>query len=112
VETTLTKSEYIRKLLDAYRRTPGITGYVRPNDRRLAASLYDRSVPLLVVENALVLAGARRILRPPDAPLLQPVRSLYYVLPVIDEVLAVHLSQDYYRYVQFKVALVLNNKTP
>ena len=99
-------------MLEAYRRTPGINGTVRPNDRLLAATLYDRGVPLVAVENALVLAGGRRIIRPPDSPALQPVRSLYYVLPVIDEVLALRISQDYYRYIQFKVDQILNKKIP
>ena len=110
METNLTKNDYIRKLLDAYRRMPGSTGTVRRNDRLLAAALHDRGVPLLAVENALILAAARRIVRSPDAPTLQPVRSLYYVLPVIDEVLEVHVSQDYYRYLQFKIDQTLNPK--
>ena len=97
------KQDYIRKILEAFRRMPGTTGVVRRNDRLLAANLYDRGVPLLAVENALVLAAARRLVRPPEAPVLQPVRSLYYVLPVIDEVLDVRVSQDYYRYLQFKI---------
>ena len=108
MERKLEKQDYIRKVLDAYRRTPGTTGAARRNDRLLAAALYDRGVPLIVVENALVLAAARRIVRSPDAPALQPVRSLYYLLPVIDEVLTVPVSQDYYRYLQFKIDQALN----
>ncbi len=103
MERTPDKQDYIRQVLDAYRHTPGTTGAIRRNDRLLAAALYDRRVPLIVVENALVLAAARRIVRSPDAPALQPVRSLYYVIPVIDEVLQVPVSQDYYRYLQFKI---------
>ena len=109
VEPTLTKHDYVRKVLDAYRRMPGAIGVVRPNDRLLAATLHDRGIPLLAVENAILLAAARRIFRSPDAPALQPVRSLYYVLPVIDEVLAVPVSQDYYRYVRLKIDEALNN---
>lgn len=90
------KQNYIRRVLDAYRHTPGTTGTVQRNDRLLAATLYDRGVPLIVVNNALVLTAARRIVRSPDAHALQPVRSLSYVLPVIDEVLAGRVSQDYY----------------
>lgn len=112
METKSEKQDYIRKLLNAYRHTPGTTGAVRRNDRLLAAVLYDRGVPLIVVENALVLAAARRIVRSPDAPALQPVRSLYYVLPVIDEVLACRVSQDYFRYLQFKIDQTLNPRTP
>jgi hypothetical protein len=104
------RQDYIRQVLDAYRRTPGTTGAVRRSDRLLAAALYDRDVPLLAVENALVLAAARRIFRSPHAPVLQPVRSLYYVMPLIDEVRAVCVSQNYYRYLQFKIDQVLNTK--
>jgi hypothetical protein len=99
----ISRKDYIRKVLDAYRGTPGITGIVRRNDRVLAAGLYDRGVPVTVVENALTLAASRRIFRPPDAVPLQPIRSLYYLLPVIDEVLQLHISQDYFRYLQFHI---------
>ena len=99
----ISKRDYIGKLLDAYRRMPGTTGVVRRNDRFLAAVLYDRGVPLTAVENAMLLAASRRIFRPPDALRLQPIRSLYYLLPVIDEVLQLHISQDYFRYLQFHI---------
>jgi hypothetical protein len=112
METPSDKQDYIREVLAAYRHMPGTTGLIRHNDRLLAAKLYDRRVPLIAIQNALVLAAARRIVRPPDAPALQPVRSLYYLLPVIDEVLAVRVCQDYYRYLQFKIDQNSNPKTP
>ena len=99
----IAKKEYIRKILDAYCRTPGTTGAVRRNDRLLAAALYDRGVPVTTVENALILAASRRIFRPPDAVPLQPIRSLHYLLPVIDEVLQLRINQDYFRYLQFHI---------
>src|SRR5215475_14952073 len=105
------KTDYIRKLLNAYRRMPGTTGTVRRNDRLLAAALYDRDLPLAVVENALILVASRRIFRPPDAVPLQPIRSLHYLLPVIDEVLQLHISQDYFRYLQFRIDRVQQRNT-
>src|SRR6058998_4212264 len=99
----IAKKDYIRKVLNAYCRTPGTSGAVRRNDRLLAAVLYDRGVSVAVVENALILAASRRIFRPPDAVPLQPIRSLYYLLPVIDEVLQLRISQDYFRYLQFHI---------
>ena len=105
----ISKKDYISKVLDAYRRTPGTTGAVRRNDRFLAATLYDRGVPLIAVENALLLAASRRIFRSPDAVPLQPIRSLYYLLPVINEVLGLHVSQDYFHYLQFRIDQALQN---
>jgi hypothetical protein len=104
----ISKNDYVHKVLDAYRRTPGTTGAVRRNDRLLAATLYDRGVPLCAVENALVLAAARRIVRSPDLPALQLIRSLHYVLPVIDEVLNVYVRQDYYHDLQVRIDQLLN----
>jgi hypothetical protein len=96
----ISKRDYTHRILDAYRRTPGTSGAVRTNDRILAARLYDRGVPAETVENALVLAASRRIFRKPTAPPLQPIRSLYYLLPVIDEVRKLRISQDYFRHLQ------------
>ena len=108
----IAKKDYIRKVLNAYRRTPGTTGAVRRNDRLLAAVLYDRGVSVTVVENALILAASRRIFRPPDAVPLQPIRSLYYLLPVIDEVLQLRISPDYFRYLQFHIHRAQKKNTP
>src|SRR5881628_2623695 len=99
----LTKRDYIRKILDAYRQTPGTVGVIRRSDRLLAGTLYDRGVPVTAVENALVLAASRRIFRSPTAVPLQPIRSLHYILPVIDEVLEVQVSQDYFAYLRFHI---------
>lgn len=107
----IAKKDYIRKVLDAYRRTPGTTGAVRRNDRLLAAALYDRGVSVTAIENALLLAASRRIFRSPDAVPLQPIRSFHYLLPVIDEVLRLHISQDYFRYLQFHIDRVLQKNT-
>jgi hypothetical protein len=59
---------YIRRILDAYRATPGTSGALRRPDRLLAAQLHERGVPVEAVENALTLAAARRLARPADAP--------------------------------------------
>ena len=105
------KKDYIRNILDAYRRTPGTTGAVRRNDRLLAAALYDRGVSITTVEHALVLAASRRIFRSPDAVPLQPIRSLHYFLPLIDEVLQLRISQDYFRYLQFHIDRIQQKNT-
>src|SRR5882724_11451344 len=58
------QEEYIRQVLEAYRKTPGTTGTVRRPDRMLAAQLYQRGVAVSVIENAFVLAVARRLMHP------------------------------------------------
>jgi hypothetical protein len=98
------RDEYVRLLLGAYRQTPGTTGSVRRQDHLLAAQLYQRGVPLMAVENALLLAAARRLLRPTKAAPLGTIRSLAYFLPVIDEVLDLAVSPDYFQFLRGKIA--------
>jgi hypothetical protein len=97
------QEEYIRQVLEAYRKTPGTMGIVRRPDRLLAAQLYQRGVGASVTENAFVLAAARRLMRPADAPPLGPIRSLAYFLPVIEEVLGLRVSTDYFHYLRHKL---------
>ena len=100
------QEEYVRQVLEAYRKTPGTTGTVRRADRMLAAQLYQRGLSVRVIENALVLAATRRLVRPADAPPLGTVRSLAYFLPVIEEVLGLRVSPDYFEYLRHKLARI------
>ena len=95
--------EYVLRVLEAYRKTPGTMGTVRRPDRTLAAQLFQRGVSLTVIENALVLAAARRLIRRADAPPLGTVRSLAYFLPVIEEVLELRVSPSYFEYLRQKL---------
>ena len=103
MDHSLSQEEYIRQVLEAYCKTPGTTGTVRRPDRLLAAQLYQRGLSVKVIENALVLAAARRLMRPADALPLGPIRSLAYYLPVIEEVLQLRVSPDYFEYLRHKL---------
>jgi hypothetical protein len=110
----MSREEYVRKLLEAYRTTPGTTGHIRRPDRVLAAALQQRGVSLQVVENALVLAASRRLMHSPEAPPLGTIRSLAYFVPVIEEVLEGVVGQDYYNYLRYRLKPHFPNmgKTP
>jgi len=95
--------DYVHRLLDAYRATPGTCGAVRRPDRLLAAQLHQRGVPLEAVENALVLAAVRRLRRPAGAAPLGTIRSLAYFSPVIEEVLQLQVSQQYFQHLRHKL---------
>jgi hypothetical protein len=97
------QKEYVHRVLEAYRKTPGTMGTVRRPDRLLAEQLYQRGVSVSVIENALTLAAARRLMRSTDAPPLGTIRSLAYFLPVIDEVLSLSVSQDYFQHLRQKL---------
>ena len=107
-EPPTSRQEYVEKVLQAYRQTPGTTGHVRRPDRLLAAQLHQRGVALHAVENALLLAAARRLLRPATAPPLASVRSLAYFLPVIEEVLELNVSEGYFQHIRGRLQRLLS----
>ena len=111
-ENSISQEDYIQQVLSAYRQTPGTAGTIRRPDRLLAAQLYAMGVPLRVVENALVLAAARRLIRPTEAPPLGTIRSLAYFSPVIEEVLALRVGPDYFQYLRYKIQRFLETAKP
>src|ERR1700678_3376009 len=100
------QEEFIRHVLEAYRKTPGTMGTIRRTDRVLAAQLYQRGISASVIENAYVLAATRRLMRPANATPLSSIRSLAYFLPVIEEVLDLRVSPDYFQYLRHKLARI------
>lgn len=98
------REEYVSRVLRLYlglAETPGRSSRL---DRRLAEELYEKRIELEEVEAAMILASARRLLRSAEAPILGPIRSLHYFLPVIDEVRSVPVSADYIEYLRGKLA--------
>jgi uncharacterized protein (TIGR03437 family) len=69
----ISQEEYVRHVLDAYRKTPGTMGAVRRADRTLAAQLYQRGLSVRVIENGLVLAATRRLMRPAYISYISPL---------------------------------------
>ena len=103
MDNDLSQEDYVRQALEAYRKTPGTIGTVRRADRMLAAQLYQRGLSMRVIENAFVLASTRRLIRPRGALPLGTIRSLAYFLPVIEEVLNLPVSPDYFDYLRRKL---------
>jgi hypothetical protein len=106
MDSGIGQEAYIRQVLEVYRRTPGTMGTIRRADRLVAAQLYQRGLAIQVIENALVLAAARRLIRRADLPPLGTIRSLAYFLPVIEEVLESRVSPDYFAYLRHKLARI------
>jgi len=99
----MNREEYVRRVLEVYRTTPGTTGSVRRPDRVLAIQLHQRGISVDKIENALALAAVRRHIRPVDASPLTTVRSLAYFLPVIEEVLQMEVGEEYFQYIRQKL---------
>lgn len=107
---TLAARSYTSAVLAGYLELPDTPSRSRLNDRLLAGQLYQRQIPLQTVQHAFLLATARRHLRLPDAPPLQPIRSLYYFLPLIEELLQAPLPNGYDLYLKRKLATLKSRR--
>jgi hypothetical protein len=96
------QARYVALVLDQYVRLPGTLRRVLRQDRRTALTLYRRGVRLNVVQNAFVVAVARRTLRS-DAHRLDPIRCLQYFVPVVDELLAEPPLPEYLHYLKHRL---------
>jgi len=105
----MTTHDYIQRVLALYRRLPGTSGLARRADRRLAASLHQRRVPLDIVDAALLTAALRRASRPADAAPLPRITSLHYFLPVIEELLTIGLDPAYLDYLRYRFSALMSS---
>ena len=107
----LTESNYVRTILDLYLSIPNTPERPRRDDRFIATQLYRQGVPLHEFECALLLGCARRELQEHEEP-LQPIRSLRYFSPVLQEVQSQYLDPPYVLYIREKLSDVLRPKLP
>jgi len=93
---------YATRVLDRYRTLPGTLRRTLRQDRNLALRLYDRGLPLQKIEDAFVLALARRTFRSSSEP-IEPIRSLHYFLPLIQELEVQPPLPEYLTYLKDKL---------
>jgi hypothetical protein len=101
--------DYVRAVLDTFVSLPNAPLRPRRDDRFLAERLYRQSVPLPVLEYALLLGCARRELQEHDQS-LQPIRSLRYFVPILEEVRHQPVDSNYLRYLRGKLSERLRPK--
>ena len=94
---------YVATVVMAYVELPETPLSASLQDHRQARSLHDRGIPLRIVESALLLGSLRRLIRPADLPPLPAIRSLAYFQPVIDELLAHPMPENYLDYLRLKL---------
>ena len=97
------QQDYVRTVLDTFVSLPSAPLRPRRDDRFLAEKLYRQSVPLPVLEYALLLGCARRELQEHDES-VQPIRSLRYFVPVVEELRHEPVDAAYVRYLRSKLS--------
>ena len=97
------KQLYIQQLLNHHPSTTDTSWSRSRASKRLAAQLYDRGIPLPIVQSAMLLVTARREFRSSDTPPLSPIRTLYYFLPEIEELTDNPPDPEYIQYLRYKL---------
>lgn len=90
--------DYVRAVLDCYLWLPGTASVTSRHDRKCARALFRRGVPLELVKSAMVVAVARRTFR--SGGPLPRVRSVFYFLPVVEELLESPVVLGYVQYLK------------
>ena len=108
--TSMAGPAYVAAVLLLYVDLPDTPLRASVQDQRQARRLHDRGIPLRLVESALLLASLRRLVRPADVPPLPPIRSLAYFQPVIEELLAHPVPDNYLEYLRLKLRRMSGEK--
>ncbi len=82
---TVGSSSYLTTVMTLYLQLPETPMHASLSDQALARRLDKDGVSLETIETALLLGSLRRLIRPNDAPPLSLIRSLAYLLPVIED---------------------------
>jgi hypothetical protein len=94
---------YVAAVLSAYVELPDTPLRASNSDLALARRFFDEGLPWSLVETALLLGSLRRLIRPDQAPLLTPIRSLAYFCPVLDELQSHPVPDGYVDYLRLKL---------
>jgi hypothetical protein len=102
---------YVISVLTLYGELPDTPSRTNLQDQRQARSWFDRSIPLSLVEAALLLASLRRV-RPPGMPPLPRIRSLAYFQPIVEELLENPVPDSYAQYLRVKLRSIADKTQP
>ena len=107
---TKKRNEYINRIKNKYLEVHDTPNWFNKSDYQLAERLFEQGIRVEDVETAILLASARRFCRSTRLPKLNPIRSFYYFVPVIEEVVQESYPQEYLQYLQMKMSDFVKNK--
>jgi hypothetical protein len=108
--TYCARQRYANAVVKNYLRLPGTPLRASRRDWNLAAAFYDQELPLSVIWAAFVIAAVRWAIRSPQQRQLPAIRTLYYFVPAIEEVLAISPDPAYVEYLAGKLESLVVEK--
>jgi len=97
------QNHYVDAVIALYLQLPDTPLKPSYNDRLTASGFFSQGISVDTIEAALMLASLRRLARQDDQPPLTPVRSLAYFVPVVQEISATPLPDEYIQYLRLKL---------
>jgi hypothetical protein len=107
---SVSQKEFVDVVLDTYVSLPDTPNRVRGDDRYLAIMWYRQGITLFQAKAGMLMATVRRTFREPNAWSLEPIRSLRYFVPLIEEIQRSDVDESYLQYLQQKLSSVLEEK--
>jgi len=104
----MTRKAYLAAVMRIYLAAPGSPAKASRSDWAIAATLFERNIPIERFAHAVRLASVRRFLSTrQDEPPAQEVRSLAYYRMVLQRISVAESQGGYVGYVESKFRLLL-----
>lgn len=97
----MTRETYLKKVIGLYLEAPETPNKARRADWAVAASFYQRDTSLKDIAHAIRLASRRRYCREPELSALEPICSLAYFRPLVENLRRQPHDPDYVEYVHW-----------
>lgn len=102
------KQDFVDAILKMYLALPDTPDRFNSNDCFVAKAWFEQGISILQVQQAMTLAQIRRGFRRSDDIPLNPIRSLHYFVPIIQEIQTQPMDEKYFRYLQLKLKQITN----
>jgi hypothetical protein len=101
-------NQFVDSVISMYLKLPDTPSKPSYYDRLTASRFFAGKIPLTIIEAALLLASLRRFAHSGDLPPLSPIRSLAYLVPVIQELSEMPFPDGYLQYLRSKLSSFSN----
>ena len=97
----MTRERYLQQVIESYLDSPDTPENARRRDWAIATAFYKQSVAPATLAHAIRLATLRRHRRDPDLEPLEPIGSLAYFRPLIEQLHQTPHDPGYVEYVRW-----------
>ena len=105
-----TQYKFVHEVLELYLTIPDTPNRFSAHDCHIAKVWFDQGVSILQIQQAMLLAQIRRGYRRSTDPPLNPIRSLHYFAPILQELQRQPMDEKYFSYLQLKLKHLTKTK--